>query len=250
LGLEHDRALLRGSEAAATLAPGWGRIDGWRGCQDVFDRPFLSAIASISAYGRADARVKARTPVDLQRMRVQPRAPRAQAVDRDVVCCGIVFGTHATPVQCLDMHPPERLDRLVALVPGHRLSRPLAPLACVLARRFQRLQPAVKRALVEPMLAAIFGASDPASTPRFHVSRPPRPSCFVLEVSCPHRRSSHARRNPIWFASAQSNVSVWRLHMPQILTAFADFQFHGSSSSSRLIGCPSTMRWSTSCRYA
>ena len=45
-------------------------------------------------------------------------------------------------------------------------------------------------------------------------------------------------------------VSVWRLHMPQILTAFADFQFHGSSSSSRLIGCPSTMRWSTSCRYA
>ena len=23
-------------------------------------------------------------------------------------------------------------------------------------------------------------------------------------------------------------VSVWRLHMPQILTAFADFQFHGS----------------------
>lgn len=45
-------------------------------------------------------------------------------------------------------------------------------------------------------------------------------------------------------------VSVWRLHMPQILTAFADFQFHGSSSSSRLTGCPSTMRWSTSCRYA
>jgi len=45
-------------------------------------------------------------------------------------------------------------------------------------------------------------------------------------------------------------VSVWRLHMPQILTVFADFQFHGSSSSSRLIGCPSTMHWSTSCRYA
>jgi xanthine/CO dehydrogenase XdhC/CoxF family maturation factor len=48
----------------------------------------------------------------------------------------------------------------------------------------------------------------------------------------------------------QPTVSVWRLHMPQILAAFADFQFHGSSSSSRLIGCPSTMHWSTSCRYA
>jgi hypothetical protein len=48
----------------------------------------------------------------------------------------------------------------------------------------------------------------------------------------------------------QPTVSVRRLHMPQILTAFADFQFQGSNSSTRLIGCPSTMRWSTSCRYA
>jgi hypothetical protein len=45
-------------------------------------------------------------------------------------------------------------------------------------------------------------------------------------------------------------VSVGALHMPQILTAFVGFQFQGSNSSSRLIGCPSTMRWSTSCRYA
>jgi hypothetical protein len=41
--------------------------------------------------------MKARTPVDLQRIGVQPRAPRAQAVDRDVVCCGVIFGT--TPLQ-------------------------------------------------------------------------------------------------------------------------------------------------------
>jgi hypothetical protein len=67
-----------------------------------------------------------------------------------------------------------------------------------------------------------------------------------------HRRTSQdiasvAKRRS---DEGRPTVSVWRLHMPQVLTAFADFQFHGSSSSSRLIGCPSTMRWSTSCRYA
>jgi hypothetical protein len=133
--------------------------------------------------------MKTRAPVDLQRICVQPGAPSAQAVDRDVVCCSVIFGTHATPVQRFDMHRPERLDRLVALVPGRRLSRSLAPLACHLTRRFQqiqRIEPAVERALVQPMEATILGASHTASTPRLQVSRPPCPSCFVFEVSCPH----------------------------------------------------------------
>jgi hypothetical protein len=124
------------------------------------------------------------------------------------VCCGVIFGTHAAPVQRLDMHRPERLDRIVALVPRHRLSRPLAPFARFLTCRFQRIQraqPAVERALGQPMEPAIFRASDTAATPRLQVSCPPCPSCFVLEVSCPHRRSSHARRNPISFASAPPN---------------------------------------------
>src|SRR5215469_1973788 len=152
--------------------------------------------------------MKTRAPVDLQRICVQPGAPSAQAVDRDVVCCSVIFGAHATPVQRFDMHRPERLDRLVALAPGHRLSRSLAPLACHLTRRFQqiqRIEPAVERALVQPMEATILGASHNASTPRLQMSRPPCPSCFVFEVSCPHRRSSHARRNPISFASAPPN---------------------------------------------
>jgi hypothetical protein len=67
-----------------------------------------------------------------------------------------------------------------------------------------------------------------------------------------HRRTSQdiAPMTKRRCGGGRPTVSVWRLHMPQVLTAFADFQFHGSSSSSRLIGCPSTMRWSTSCRYA
>src|SRR5260370_6878337 len=179
-------------------------MGGWGGCQDVLGRRLLSTIASTSAYGLADTRMKPPTPVDLQGRRIQSRAPRAQAVDRDVVYCGVIFGTPSTPVQRLDMHRPERLDRLVPLVGRQRLSRPFAPLACFLTRRFQRVQraqPALERALGQPMEPTIFGATDTASTPRLQVSRPPRPSCFVLEVSCPHRRSSHARRNPIWFAS-------------------------------------------------
>jgi hypothetical protein len=67
-----------------------------------------------------------------------------------------------------------------------------------------------------------------------------------------HRRNSQdvapmaMRRS----GGGRPTVSVGALHMPQILTAFVGFQFQGSNSSSRLIGCPSTMRWSTSCRYA
>jgi hypothetical protein len=208
LSLHHDRKLLRVGEAAPVRPSVARRSSSRRVCQAVFDQLFVSSAASTTAYRRTDTRMKPRTPVDLQGCRIQASAPRAQAVHRDVVCYGVIFGTHAAPVQRLDVHRPERLDRLVALVTRHRLSRPLAPLACFLTRRFQRIQrtePAVERALGQPMEPAIFGASDTASTPRVQVSCPPRPSCFVLEVSCPHRRSSHARRNPIWFANAPPN---------------------------------------------
>src|SRR5262249_29478537 len=84
-------------------------------------------------------------------------------------------------------------------VPGHRLSRSLAPLACHLTRRFQqiqRIEPAVERALVQPMEATILGASHTASTPRLQVSRPPCPSCFVFEVSCPHPEILPCAKDP------------------------------------------------------
>ena len=45
-----------------------------------------------------------------------------------------------------------------------------------------------------------------------------------------------------------TSVSVRVLHLTQLLTGFAVFQTHGSNSSRRLIGWPSTMRESTSCR--
>src|SRR5262249_3272208 len=162
-------------------------------------------LLGTSAYSREGTWMKTGAPVDLQRRRIQAGAPRAQAIDRGVGGRGVIFGAHSTPSPCLDVHCPERPDGLVALVRRHRLARPFAPLACFFTGRFQQVQcgqPAVERALVQPMEPTIFGASDTASTPRLQVSRPPCPSCFVLEVFCPHRRSSYARRNPISFASA------------------------------------------------
>src|SRR5262245_15503811 len=189
LSLEHDCEPL-GVREAAPVRPSVARRRSSRGiCQAAFGQLLLSSAACITAYRHGDTGMKTRPPVDLQRIRIQPSAPSAQGIDRDVVCCGVIFGAHATPVQRLDVHCPERLDRLVALVPGHRLSRSLAPLACLLTRRFQqiqRIEPAVECTLGQPMEATIFGASHTASTPRLQVSRPPCPSCFVFEVSCPH----------------------------------------------------------------
>lgn len=45
-----------------------------------------------------------------------------------------------------------------------------------------------------------------------------------------------------------ARVSVRVLHRAQLLTGFRACHAHGSSSSRRLTGCPSTMRESTSCR--
>src|SRR5262249_13776984 len=131
-------------------------------------------LLGTSAYSREGTWMKTGAPVDLQRRRIQAGAPRAHAIDGDVVCRGVIFGAHSTPVQCLDMHGPERLDGLVALVRRHRLARPFAPLACFFTGRFQQVQcgqPAVERAVVQPMEPTIFGASDTASTPRLQVSR-------------------------------------------------------------------------------
>lgn len=43
-----------------------------------------------------------------------------------------------------------------------------------------------------------------------------------------------------------TTVSVRSLHIAQFLTGFPTFHTQGKSSSSRLMGCPSTMRMSTS----
>jgi hypothetical protein len=118
-GLYHDRELLGVREPAPVRPSVVRRTSSRAVCQVVSDRLLLSS----AACRRKDTAMEARTPVDLQRIRIKSRAPGAHAVDRDVVCCGVIFGTHTTPVQRFDVHCPERLDGLVALVSGHRLSR-------------------------------------------------------------------------------------------------------------------------------
>jgi hypothetical protein len=78
---------------------------------------------------------------------------------------------------------------------------------------------ALQRATPKAMRADILGALTPAPlivadrhragptvdaevTLRLDVNGPPFAACSVLEVFRSHRRSSHARRNPIWTATA------------------------------------------------
>jgi hypothetical protein len=157
-----------------------------------------------------------RPPVDLQRRCIEASTPGPQAVDRDVVRVGVILGRRSTPVQRLDVHCLERSDRLVVLVAAHRLARSLAPLACVLTRRFHRIQhlePAVERPHFQRTEPTVFGAIDAAAVPRIDVNRPPCLSPFVLQILCSHRMSSRPRKNPILPTKALSNRRAVRARL-------------------------------------
>src|SRR5204863_8395657 len=66
----------------------------------------------------------------------------------------------------------------------------------------------------------------------------------------PEMEREHIIEETCRIRTVTSIVSVRPLHVAQPLTAFLSFQAHGSNSSRRLIGCPSAMRDSTSCKQA
>jgi hypothetical protein len=210
--LEHDCALLLVAKAAAMSASRWGRIGRWSRCQDTSRLRVLSTIASTSAYSRADARMNTRSPIDLQRVRVESGAPHTQAIQRDTVSVRVLFGRQTTPVQRLNVHRPERLCGFGAIVARQRFSRSLAPFPCFLSLLLhlaESLSPAVKCALAQLMAATIFGTTDAAATPCFNMHLPVRPARAVLEFPLEPRlhrcSSSMLRRSSTWSAIAHES---------------------------------------------
>ena len=114
-------------------------------------------------------------------------------------------GRRSAPGHRFDVHRPERLN-------GYRPLRRAQPGFPRFARRRRLMlqdycfandgQPPPERAHVESMLPAIALPRKTATTPRLDVDRPPCPPSCVLEMFRTHRRSSNARRNPIWTANA------------------------------------------------
>ena len=259
-GLSHDRQLFFRREAAAGLLLRHPRFTVRCGCQAGFGDAIVSTTLSTSAYRRAGARMKMGAPVDLNLAALEKIAPAPQADRRDPMRGGVMCGRRSAPGHRFDVHRPERLN-------GDRPLRCAQPGCPGFARRMRLMlhddcvandgQPPPERAHIEPMLLAIALPRKTAATPRLDVDRPLRPPSCVLEMFRTHRRSSSARRNPIWTANAlpircartarlRSDVSVRVLHFSQFLTGFPAFHAHGSNSPRRLIGYPSTIRVSTS----
>ena len=151
--------------------------------------------------------MKTRTLVDRQWIRIKSGAPRAQAVHRDVVCRAVFSGRQTAPVQRLDMHGPECLDGLVALVPGHRLTRPLASFASFLPHSSSELSALSQRpnVLLFRMTPTAFGAADTASPQCVGVNRPEGTKRFVLEPRLHRITSARPRRSTTWYAMASKN---------------------------------------------
>ncbi|WGR97527.1 hypothetical protein MTX26_24350 [Bradyrhizobium sp. ISRA443] len=158
--------------------------------------------------------MKVRPPVDFNLIGVDQIAPSSQAVLRYAMCSGIGLHAQTAPLHGFDVHRPERLHGSAAEVLRHWGQLLPEPLPTFLATQFrtyfQRLgvnqvpQPAIECAATETVLTTIFALAEAASPPRFNVYRPKGTTCFVLEISHTHRRSSNAARNPIWNDNALS----------------------------------------------
>ena len=174
--------------------------------------------------------MKSRAPVDRYRLRVEQIAPSTQAMRRDVEGGRVVSDPQTAPVQRFDMHRPERLDCLRLLADRQRFALPTATFEPFLQLDFHRrmqgfvahqhLQPARERRLRKAMTTTVTTLRQAAPAPRLDVDRPPFAPRLVLEVSRPHRRSSHVRRNPIWTAKAcQQNCAGTGCLQPNRRTA-------------------------------
>lgn len=216
-----------------------------------------------------------RAPVDFKLAGIQPVALFAQRVRRQGQCSGMFAYTHSAPVHRVDMHCPERLQTAITHTRDDREALPQCH------SRFCFLSFAAHFRLIFRELACSFLASrastnartspgpsdDDGNTPSAKRRCAVRLRCgsttihagFVLEMFWTHRRFSNAAENPKWndnalsesragFGRLRHDVSVRPLHFGQLLTGFSAFHAHGSNSSRRLIGCPSTMRESTSWR--
>jgi len=126
--------------------------------------------------------MKPGAPVDRNLAVVDQISPAAQAVLRELRRCGVLPDCHAAPVQRLDMHHPERLDRLVALVFGQLELAPLAMSATLVVLGFgkdsgvlradpghfhngDRTQPLCKRRVREAVRPAVSALRQAAALP-------------------------------------------------------------------------------------
>ncbi len=151
--------------------------------------------------------MKSRSPVDFDLAGFQPSAPPFQAFLGQSKHLGVVGERQSAPGLRFNVHGPERLDgarsgvarsarSLVAL--GFTRQFGLGPQGF---GAFDPDQSTPKCLLGQTVLAAINPPRKPAPAPRLDMRRPPFEPGLVPDLSRRHRRSSHARRYPIWTAS-------------------------------------------------
>ena len=162
--------------------------------------------------------MKQRPPVRIGLAILDPVTPFAQAVRRQMEPGRIFPDAQSAPDHRFDMHRPERLNGLTALV----MRRPFAPALTPLSPHFgvqfaldlqgfcvhENGNPTLESVIGNTILTAIPTPRQPAPLPCFHtryaealarrVHRPVRTPRLVLEMFRYHRRFSHARKNPIW----------------------------------------------------
>jgi hypothetical protein len=116
LRFRHDREPFFVREAASVRSTVTRRLARDTGCHGNFSRPVTSSAANVAAYLGVGARMKPRSPVNFDLATIDQSSPAAKASFRELRRRGMLRERHSAPVQRLDMHLPERLRRLVALV--------------------------------------------------------------------------------------------------------------------------------------